>query len=146
MGFESLAGAGGLGPVEINVIMLGASRVSTVVFHALAEQLDAGVIRLLDAVVVTKAESGSVLVDEVDRTEFALAGTALAAPGLIGDDDVTDLLEHVPAGQAAAIVAFELVWARNLAAALNEDGSSVVAVERIPAHVVNAVAEMAAAE
>ncbi|MCF8571038.1 DUF6325 family protein [Gordonia sp. HY002] len=146
MGFESLAGAGGLGPVEINVIMLGGSQISTIVFHALTEQLDAGVVRLLDAVVVTKTTSGSVTVDEVDRAEFALADAALATPGLIGDDDVADLLAGIPDGEAAAIVAFELVWARELAAALNEDGSSVIAVERIPAHVVNAVAEMAAAE
>lgn len=146
MGFEVLGGAAGLGPVEIDVVYLGDGRISPVVFHALTEQLDSGVVRLLDALVVTKSPTGEVNVDEIDRSEFALADAAPAVPGLIGDDDVADLLSRVPDGSSAAIVAFELVWARSLAAALGEDGSAVIATERIPAPVVNAIAEMAAAE
>ncbi|MBO1902533.1 hypothetical protein J4H92_11305 [Leucobacter weissii] len=131
------------GPVELNVILFEGSGPSPAVLHALAAQIRGGTVRLLDFVVVVKSASGAIEIREIDPVEFGLAELHLHAPGLSAEEDIEALAERVPSGGAAAIVAFELVWARELAERLAADGSVVVATERIPAPAVNAAVELA---
>lgn len=131
------------GPVEIAVISLRDRVPSAGVLHALAAQVSDGAVRLLDFVVVSRTGGGAVSIEEIDLDRFALDGLELHAPGLAGDEDFAAVAERIPAGGAAAIVVFELLWARDLAEQLAQDGSVVLAAERIPASVVNAIAELA---
>lgn len=134
----------GFGPVELDVISLDRPAVSPAVLHALAKQVDAGVVQLLDLVVVARSEDGGTIETvEIDPSEFGLANLEPLAPGLAADEDVLALAAQLPPGGAAAVVALELVWARELAAQLAADNSFVVATERIPAPVVNAIVELA---
>ncbi|MFE6733650.1 DUF6325 family protein [Microbacterium sp. NPDC057650] len=134
------------GPVELNVISLASPSPSPELLHALAAQIRAGVVRLLDFVVVSKSERGEVKYEEIDVEAYELADLVVHLPGLAGEDDLAELAEGVPAGGAAAVVAFELLWARELAEQLAEDGSVVIATERIPASVVNTIVGMASDE
>lgn len=135
-----------LGPVEFDVVALDGDRPSPGLLRALAVQLDAGAVRIADFAVISKDRNGAVSVSEVDLDEYGLAGIDLLAPGLAGHDDLVELAEHVAPGRAAAVIALELVWARELAEQLAASGGEVVATERIPASIVNAVLEYAADE
>ncbi len=130
------------GPVELNVISLDGPRPSPGVLHALAKQVEAGVVRLLDFVVVTRSVTGAVSAEEIDLAEFGLADLAPLLPGLAADEDLQELADQLPPGASAAIVALELAWASELAEQLADDNSFVLATERIPAAVVNAIVEL----
>jgi hypothetical protein len=113
------------------------------VLHALAAQIEAGVVRLLDFVIVSRSEAGMLNADEIDLAEFSLGNLDPLLPGIVAEEDVTALGRQLAPGDAAAIVAFELVWARELAEQLAADGSYVLESTRIPAPVVNALVELA---
>ncbi|GAA3954411.1 DUF6325 family protein [Gordonia caeni] len=131
-----------LGPVELMVVSLAQAGPSPAVIEALSAQVQAGTVRVLDFVVVDKSDSGDVEVTEVELDALGGAALDLAVPGLTGDEDIAILAETLPPGGTAAIVALELVWARDLGARLAAEGSEVVASERIPSSVVNEIAAM----
>jgi len=134
------------GPVELTVISLRDPVPSAAVLHALAAQVSEGVVRVLDFVVLSRSRTGAVSVAEIDLDGFALVGLELHAPGLAGDEDLTAIAERIPIGGFAAVVVLELLWASDLAEQLAHDGNAVIAAERIPASVVNAIAELADAD
>ncbi len=133
-----------LGPVELDLVALDGDLPSAGILRALAAQVDAGAVRVADLVVVSRDIGGEVSVAEVDLDEYGLAGVELLAPGLAGEEDIADLAAHIAPGHAAAVVVLKLVWARELAAQLAASGSTVMATERIPAPVVNALLDIAA--
>ena len=129
-----------LGPVELMMVSMPDTGISPQVLAALAAQVRAGTVRILDLVLVTRAGE-----DEIEATELSLDAVGieimdLALPGLTGDEDIALLAESLEVGESAAIVALELVWARDLGAALAAEGSEVIAAERIPSAVVNEIA------
>lgn len=132
-----------LGPVELMVVSLAPGGPSTELLDALAAQLESGTVRVLDFVVVNKDDTGDIEIVEVELD--ALGGLVLdfAVPGLTGEEDIVLLAEALTPGGSAAIIALELVWARELGARLAAEGSEVIAVERIPAPVVNEIAALA---
>lgn len=129
------------GPVEILVVGFEGERPDAATFDAIADLVEAGDIRLLDAVIVSRDADGNLdavefedLGDEVDITEIQLE-----ASGLVGEEDYADLAEVIPPGTSAALLAVELVWAKKLASRFAESGGVMLHAERIPAPVVNAV-------
>ncbi|GAA1495028.1 DUF6325 family protein [Paeniglutamicibacter kerguelensis] len=131
------------GPVELYLIGLEGSRPSAGVLDALGELLDAGLVRLLDFVIIAKSDGGEVSVTELETgdDEYGLAGTEMAAIGIAGDDDIEELSELVPPGSSAALVVLELAWARTLSQRFAASGAEVLNVERIPAPVVNGLVD-----
>jgi len=137
------------GPVEILVVGFPGERPDAATFEAIGDLVEAGDIRLLDAVIVSKSEGGDLdiveiedLGDEIDVTEIELE-----ANGLVGEEDANDLSDAIPPGTSAALLAIELVWAKRLASRFAESGGVLLQSERIPAPVVNAIiAEASEAE
>jgi len=137
------------GPVEILVVGFPGERPDAATFEAIGDLVEAGDIRLLDAVIVSKSEAGDLdiveiedLGDEIDVTEIELE-----ANGLVGEEDANDLSDAIPPGTSAALLAIELVWAKRLASRFAESGGVLLQSERIPAPVVNAIiAEASEAE
>ncbi|QRY39829.1 hypothetical protein JVX92_09830 [Microbacterium hominis] len=125
-----------LGPVEFHLISLPEERPAADVLHALDDVIGAGIVRLLDAVVVTVGPDGTITTSELDNA------VEPALPGLTGEEDVTALAAQLAPGQTAAIVALELVWAKALAGKLSASGAAVIGYERIPAPVVNAMVDV----
>jgi len=131
------------GPVELYLVGFDGDRPSPGVLDALTDVLDGGLVRLLDFVIVSRSEAGEVTVTEIEdeTAQHRLSGVELTATGLVADEDVTEFAELIPPGTSAALVALELAFARTLADRLAASGGVVLRSERIPAPVVNAVAD-----
>lgn len=130
------------GPVELMVVSLAHSEPTPAVIDALVDQVTAGSLRVLDFVVVSRDATGEVTVTEMEVDALGHDALDLAVPGLTGEEDIALLAETLENGETAAIVALELLWARELASRLAAEGSEVVAAERIPAVVVNEIAAL----
>lgn len=132
------------GPVEVVLAQFTGDRPSGPVFEALRQLSDAGTIRLIDLVYVTKDESDVVGFSEIaEVAEVADVPMDLAAIGLLSGEDVDELGGALPPGASALLLVVELLWAKNLASRLFEAGGAVVDSVRIPAPVVNLVAQEA---
>lgn len=133
------------GPVELYLVGLEGDRPAPGVMDALVHLVDGGLARLLDFVIVTKAEDGALTVTEVedDPEEYGLGAIEFGEFGIAGDADIEELAEQIEPGTSAAIVAFELTYVRLLADELVASGAVVLSAERIPAHVVNALVKAA---
>ncbi|WP_100810897.1 MULTISPECIES: DUF6325 family protein [unclassified Microbacterium] len=131
------------GPVELYLVGLEDERPAPGVVDALAEVLDAGLVRLLDLVLMSRDDDGNLTVVEIEEEtdDYGFGGVELAAVGIVGDEDIAELSELVEPGTSAVLVALELAWARRLSEKLAASGGQLLSVERIPAPVVNALIE-----
>jgi len=129
------------GPVELYLVGFEGDRPAPGVMQALVDQLDGGLVRLLDFVIVSRSDDGEVSIVEIeDETdEYGFGDVELGVVGLASDEDIEDLATLVDPGTSAAVVALELVYARDLASKLAASGGVVLSSERIPAPVVNAI-------
>ena len=130
------------------VVSFDGSRPDDATLSALGELMVGDQIRLLDLLIVARAEDGSVTIREFEefRDDYGFTVVELEASGIIGDEDIDALAEGIPPGMAGAIMAIELLWAKRIASAFAASGGEVLQVERIPATVVNEVFAAAAAE
>ena len=133
------------GPVELVLAGFTGEQPSAGVLDALAELAEAGTIRVIDLVHVTRDEDGVVSFVELDESGIDIGVVDLVAGGLASQEDVVELGARLPVGAAAVLLVIEHVWAKHLASRLLEADGFVVDSVRIPAPVVNLVA-MAAAE
>ncbi|UOE43240.1 DUF6325 family protein [Agromyces larvae] len=129
------------GPVDLYVIGFEGERLDADTFAAIAELVDTGHIRVLDAIIVSRHEDGTVEVREFEDLgdEFDVTQVTFEEGGLVGDEDIDELAEVIPPGTSGAVLAIELVWAKQLASRFAAAGGVVLQTERIPAAVVNAV-------
>ncbi|MBN9184946.1 MAG: hypothetical protein J0I97_05695, partial [Microbacterium sp.] len=116
------------GPVEFYLVGLEGDRPEPGVVAALVNLLDTGMVRLLDFVILSKDDDGEVTVTEVEDEDdrYGLGEAELSASGIVGDEDVAELAELIPPGASAALVAFELVYQRDLASRLAASGAVVL--------------------
>lgn len=133
------------GPVELYLVGLEGDRPAPGVMEALVHLVEGGLARLLDFVILTKADDGTLSITEVENhtEEYGLGAIEFGEFGIAGDADIEELAELIDPGTSAAIVAFELSYVRLLADELVASGAVVLASERIPAHVVNALVKAA---
>lgn len=122
------------GPVELHLVAFDGDRPDPAVIEAIVDLVDDGTIRLLDFTIVSKSESGEISVVEIEDEDYDLD---LAEIGITGDEDIEELAAALAPGTSAAIVAFELAWAKRLAEKLAASGSVIIRSERIPAPIVN---------
>ena len=137
-----------VGPVDIAVFAFDQPTFNGAVAEAIVDLVRAGIVRLLDAVMVYKDAEGTVTLAEITDIDgdgipdlVALQGDL---PGLIGEDDATSVIAEMPNDAALLMLAWENTWAIRTAVAIRENGGFLVAHERIPAADVQAV--LAAAE
>lgn len=129
------------GPVELFLVGFEGERPAPAVMQALSDKLETGAVHLIDFVIVSKSLDGEVTVTEIedDTDRFGLGGVELDAVGITGSEDIDELAHLIEPGSSAALVAFELVYQRELASQLAASGAVVLSAERIPAPVVNAL-------
>ncbi|WP_406192875.1 MULTISPECIES: DUF6325 family protein [unclassified Streptomyces] len=125
---------GDMGPVDYLIVEFPGSRMTGEGLPLLVDLVEGGVIRILDLVFIHKGTDGSVdlvelrnVGDEVDLTVFEGASS-----GLLDQGDLDDAGAALEAGNSAAVVVYENVWAAPLARALRRGGAEVVASGRIP--------------
>lgn len=133
------------GPVELHLVGFEGERPSPGVMGALLDLVGQGIVRLLDFVIISKSEDGEITVTEIEAEAeaYGIVDVEIVAAGIAGDEDIDEFAELIAPGTSAALVAFELVYARALAEQLAASGGIVLRSERIPAPIVNAVLEAA---
>ncbi|HSL56491.1 MAG TPA: DUF6325 family protein [Acidimicrobiales bacterium] len=136
-----------LGPVEFLVVRFPGSRFRGEIAPALADLVDAGTVRILDLVFITKSEDGDVDVlelvelDDTEAAAFRALGYADDEDDVaLSDEDLMLAAEGLAPGDSAAVLVWEDVWAAKFAAALRRADAEIVALERIPRDVVVAAA------
>lgn len=129
------------GPVELYLVGFEGDRPDDGTLQAIGELIEGGEIRLIDLLVISRAEDGTVSITDWEDVseEFGFGTVALEAVGLVADEDVQELAQVLPLGTSGAVLAIELLWAKHLASQFAASGGVVLQTERIPAAVVNAV-------
>jgi hypothetical protein len=128
------------GPVELIVVALTAEPDGSIA-AAIADKVEAGIIRILDLLYIRLSEDGELTVVEADNIagELEVFGFEADLPGLIGEEDARAVGDALPPGTAVAMLAWENVWAAQIAQAIGDAGGQLLAHERIPAADVEAV-------
>ena len=129
------------GPVELVLAAFEGDRPKAGVLDAILDLADAGTVRLLDLVYVTRTETGEIDWIELDEAGIEIGEIDLAASGIASHEDLEELGGRLPLGTSALLLVVELTWAKHLASRLFEADGFVVDSVRIPAPVVNAVVE-----
>lgn len=125
-----------LGPVDFLVVEFPAGHTNFTGEGAkeLARLVESETIRVLDLLILTKNDDGSVDAFEIDELpevdEMRAAEGELAE--LLSVDDVANLAESMEPGTTAAALVYENRWAAPFASALRRAGGQLVANGRIP--------------
>ncbi|MFG3659834.1 DUF6325 family protein [Streptomyces sp. NPDC047706] len=122
-----------MGPIDYLIIEFPGNRMTGEGFPLLLDLVERGIIRIIDLVFVRKDADGSVGVmelreigDELDLTVFEGASS-----GLLDQSDLDDAGAALDAGNSAAILVYENVWAAPMARALRRGGAQLVASGRV---------------
>lgn len=126
----------GLGPVDFLVIEFPAEQADFTgeIAEELVRLVEAGTIRLIDAIVLTKDADGSV--DAVEFEDLEELGPLVALEAelaeLLAADDVEHLANAMEPGSVAGVIVYENLWAAPFAAAARRAGGQLIASGRIP--------------
>ena len=105
--------------------------------------MDAGLIRVLDLLVLVKDADGDVEVLEIedlgDLGELKALGGQLAE--ILALEDVEHLAEAMEPGTVAGVLVWENTWAAPFAVAARESGGQLIASGRIPTQALIAALE-----
>jgi len=136
-----------IGPVDYAVIAFPGSRFEGEIVPALTDLVDAGTIRIIDAVFVSKDENGEVftfeLADLAPDMQQALEALNIEVQGLFSDVELQAAGQDLELNSSAALLVWENVWARTVAQAVRDAGGALLAFERIPHDVVQSAREWA---
>ena len=134
-----------LGPVDYLVVEFPAGQQNFT--GAAAEELlrlhDAGIIRVMDLVLIGKGLDGTVMAQELgdleDMGEFARLETELAET--LAEEDVLTFGDVMAPGSLGAVLVFENLWAAKFGSALRHAGGQLIANGRIPIQAIIAAVE-----
>jgi len=140
-----------LGPIDYLVVEFPAGKAdfSGAMAEKLKQLVEAGTVRVLDLLIITKDEGGEVDAFELHEFEDGGAG-ALRELGaefaqLLNEEDVGHIAAALEPGTVAAALVFENTWAAPFAASIRHSGGQLVAGGRIPMQAILAAAEASAA-
>lgn len=125
-----------LGPIDIVVIGYppGAPMTGEAV-PIMLDLVDRGIVRVLDALFVTKEEDGTFSGVDLANLDADSAGDltvfAGASTGLISEGDTALIAEEMEPGSAALTIVYENRWAAPFAAAVRRNGGRLIASERV---------------
>jgi Family of unknown function (DUF6325) len=125
-----------LGPVDYVVVEFpaGASNFTGEMAEELVRLVNSGTIRLIDVLILTKNEDGTVDAMELSDIEELGELEALEAQlaELLAEDDVERLAAAMDPGSTAGVLIWENLWAAPFAAAARRSGGQLIATGRIP--------------
>jgi hypothetical protein len=125
-----------LGPVDYLVVEFpaAASNFTGEMAKELLALVDAGTIRVIDVLILTKNEDGTVepmeFSDVGELGELAAVEAQLAE--LLAEEDVVHLAAAMEPGSTAGVLIWENLWAAPVASAARRSGGQVIANGRIP--------------
>jgi hypothetical protein len=125
-----------LGPVDYAVVEFpaGASNFTGEMVTELLSLVDRGIIRVIDILILTKNEDGSV--EALELSEVGDLGPLQALEAdlaeLLAEDDVAHLAAAMDPGSTAGVLIWENIWAAPFASAARRSGGQLIANGRIP--------------
>jgi hypothetical protein len=125
-----------LGPVDYVVVEFpaGASNFTGEMAAELLSLVDRGIIRVIDVLLLAKADDGSVEAMELSDVEELGELEALEAElaELLAEDDIEHLAAAMEPGSTAGVLIWENLWAAPFASAARRSGGQLIANGRIP--------------
>ena len=134
-----------LGPVDYVIVEFpaGKSNFTGEMAKELVKLVEAGTIRVIDVLILTKDEDGSVeameLSDVAELGELQQLETELAE--LLAADDVVNLAAAMDPGSTAGVLIWENLWAAPFDSAARRSGGQLIANGRIPVQAIIASIE-----
>jgi hypothetical protein len=129
------------GPVDVVAIAVGEPRFEGKVLAELEKQAKAGVIRVLDALILLKDENGRpwrMDIRDLPKEQAAAVGFIEEDTlGLFDEEDASTFFEGMVPGSGVFALAIEHLWAVDLANALVDSGAEIALNFRVPAMVVD---------
>ena len=125
-----------LGPVDYVIVEFpaGAQNFTGEGAYELLRLHDAGIIRIMDILILQKGEDGTVMAQELgdleDLGELARLETELVQT--IAAEDVDNLAAAMDPGSVAGVLVYENLWAAPFASAMRRAGGQLIANGRIP--------------
>jgi uncharacterized protein DUF6325 len=133
---EERASLDQLGPVDYIVVEFpaGARNFTGEMAKELLELVDSGTIRVIDVLILTKNEDGSV--DAMELSDIEELGPLQAVEAelaeLLAADDVDHLAAAMEPGSTAGVLIWENLWAAPFTSAARRSGGRLIANGRIP--------------
>jgi hypothetical protein len=141
--------AADIGPVEYLIVAFPGNQFRGEIAPALGDLVEAGTIRIIDIAFVGKDESDEVAAFELSdldpEVREGLENLGATSAGLFNEDDLMAAGEQLDPNSSAALLVWENVWAKPVAAAIRDAGGEVYDYDRIPHEVVVAAREWALA-
>jgi Family of unknown function (DUF6325) len=125
-----------LGPVDYLVVEFpaGASNFTGEMAKELVALVDSGAIRVIDVLILTKNDDGSV--DAMELSDIEELGELQAVEAelaeLLAEEDVVNLAAAMDPGSVAGVLIWENLWAAPFASAVRRSGGQLIANGRIP--------------
>jgi hypothetical protein len=125
-----------LGPVDYIVVEFpaGTSNFTGEMAKELLALVDSGTIRVIDVLILTKNEDGSV--DAMELSDIDELGPLQAVEAelaeLLAAEDVDNLAAAIDPGSTAGVLIWENLWAAPFASAVRHSGGQLIANGRIP--------------
>jgi hypothetical protein len=136
-----------LGPVDYVVVGFPADKAdfSGAMADELKKLMDSDTVRVLDLLMVTKDEDGTISVAELRDHDDSLVGELRALEAdlslMLAVEDVERIGGDLELGSAAAVLVWENTWAAPFASAVRHSGGELLAMGRIPTQALIAAAE-----
>ncbi len=112
----------------------GASNFTGEMAKELLALVDAGTIRVIDIMILTKNDDGSV--DAIELSDIEELGELQALEAelaeLLAEEDVVNLAAAMDPGSTAGVLIYENTWAAPFASAARRSGGQLIANGRIP--------------
>ena len=127
---------GSLGPVDYLVVEFpaGAGNFTGEMADELLALVDSGTIRVIDVLILTKSEDGTV--DATELSDIDELGPLQAVEAelaeFLAEEDVAHLAAAMDPGSTAGVLIWENLWAAPFAAAARRSGGQLIANGRIP--------------
>ena len=136
-----------LGPVDYLVVEFPAEKAnfSGAMADELKKLMDSGTVRMLDLVLVTKADDGTVAMAELREHDDSEIGQLRSLEAdlslLLASEDVERVGADLEPGSTAAVLVWENTWAGPLASAIRHSGGQLLGSGRIPNQAIIAAIE-----
>jgi Family of unknown function (DUF6325) len=129
-----------IGPVEYIAIAFPGNKFSGEIIPAIKALQDAGTIRVLDLVIISKDADGNVaaieLAEASPETQATFAVLGVESKNLLGEEDFEDIGSALDPNSTAALMIWENAWAAEFAKSLRNADGILIANGRIPAALV----------
>jgi hypothetical protein len=133
-----------LGPVDVYIVGFPGNKFSGEIVPAILDQVEKGVIRVVDILFVVKDGEGNVAtltIEDLGPEGAAFAEVDVVQAGALNHEDADEVSDDIPLNSSALLIAYENTWMQDLVLAFARADAVVIDQIRIPADVVNAVVE-----